>query len=473
MNKYMLGWVSVLLCTFAFTACEKENIPAPQPEEETVNDWIYKTMTDNYLWYDEIKKEANYDFNKDPEEFFGSLLSDKDGIKWGSSHLYFSYIEKKRTDSKSISEYDPTYGFDYIVHGLQGKDYYYVRVLYILPNSPAAEAGLKRGDLIVGLNGSKDNLKDYSLMDNGNGIELSVGDVTFNSAGAITGTTVNRTVTISAARVTVNNPFLVDSVYQIGGRTIGYLVYNHFSSGPKDSNDGTYDKEMKQIFSDFKAKGVNEFVLDLRYNGGGLVSCARLLASCLAPQKVIAESNVFCKLMYNDKHRKEDYTYAFDKSVSSSNLNLPRLYVLTGQWTASSSEAVINGLKPFMDVVLIGDQTIGKAVGSVTYGEEEDYDWLMHPIILKICNANDEADYSQVGFTPDYEIYEYGAPFIQFYPLGDTNEKLLSIAIALIEGKVNASLPELRSKSESSVLTTVFSSVGRSVPQGLIAPERD
>ncbi|MDH6343894.1 carboxyl-terminal processing protease [Parabacteroides sp. PFB2-12] len=485
MNKHMLWLAAICLSLFAFAACsdgEDTPDPNPGPTEKTTNDWIYETMLENYLWYDEIEKKGKegYNFNLEPDEFFESLLSKKDGLWQGTGgyNFYFSYIEKKRTKSKSISDLDPTYGFDYIVYSVtdnSGKylGYDWARILYVLPNSPASEAGIKRGDFILGFDGKDNNLTDYTLLEEGNGATFTIGGLKWSEQTkayqiAITGTTA-----ISKARLTANNPLFLDSVYHINGNKIGYLVYNHFSSGPEDSNDGSYDKEMKTIFTNFKAEGVNEFVLDLRYNGGGLVSCARTLASCLAPANDLTSGKTFCKMMHNSKKSKEDYTYPFDKSLTSSNLDLKRVYVLTGRWTASSSEAVINALKPFMEVVLIGSQTIGKAVGSVTYGEKEDkYDWLMHPIILRICNANDDANYSQVGFKPDIAKEEIKPPFILYYDLGDTNEALLATALAKINGTSKASAPELRTAESMPTLEPVYSSVGRHVPQGLIFDEK-
>ncbi|MDL2245970.1 peptidase S41, partial [Parabacteroides sp. OttesenSCG-928-J18] len=236
--------------------------------------------------------------------------------------------------------------------------------------------------------------------------------------------------------------------------------------------------EMKSIFKNFKSEGVNEFVLDLRYNGGGLVSCAQTLASCLAPSDIIKDSkNYFCIMKNNGKStaKASNSYYPFNSSLTSSNLNLTkkRLYVLTGRWSASSSEAVINALKPFMDVILIGEQTLGKAVGSILFGDGDEgdkYDWIMHPIVMSICNHDGDYAYSQKGFTPDVLNDEYGLPFVKFCQLGDTNETLLSTALALIAGQT-LSAPALRSSASMPTLEPVYSSVGRHVPQGLIFDE--
>ena len=75
-----------------------------------------------------------------------------------------------------------------------------------------------------------------------------------------------RTIDIEASRAVEDNPLFYHNVYTRGDKKIGYLVYNHFTSGPNGYSDRTYDEEMKKIFAGFQAQGVNEFVLDLRYN---------------------------------------------------------------------------------------------------------------------------------------------------------------------------------------------------------------
>ena len=106
----------------------------------------------------------------------------------------------------------------------------------------------------------------------------------------------DRTIQMPMSRAVDDNPFLMDSVYQIGGKTVGYLNYSSFASGP-DNKTEAYNEQMKQLFVQFKAQGVNEFVLDLRYNPGGLATCAQLLTSFLAPADALFKT--FCSLDYN------------------------------------------------------------------------------------------------------------------------------------------------------------------------------
>jgi len=464
MNKRPLHYILFLFIGFfALSACTNTDDSGIGTEltNQKTNQWIYKIMNENYLWYDDMPEKNNIDFNQDPGQFFSKLLSDKDGVDkhWLTSHLYFSHIDKKQTSTKSISETEPTYGFDYAVYGDENTNYYYPRVLYVLPNSPAERAGLERDDWITGINGGENNIYDYSVLDGGDGITLNLRKVDYEKGGWIN----KGTLALTPAEVLPNNPLFKDSVYVYGDKKIGYLVYNHFSSQAEGATDGAYDTQMTSLFSQFKSEGVNEFVLDLRFNGGGLVSSARLLSSLLAPAKDLGQT--FCELIYNDKNKKNS-VYSLDNTVSSSNLNLTRLYVLTGRTTASASEAVINCLRPYMDVRVIGDETLGKAVGSNPYGEKEEYEWILHPITFSIVNKEGKADYGQVGFAPNVYIYEYD-PIIELYPLGDTREILLSVAIEEITRKSRRSSLRSDVLPGNMLLKPVYISPGKNAKNGL------
>lgn len=483
MKKYITIGLSGLLLLFAFSACgNKDDDPNPgQSDAYKTNTWIYDIMVKNYYWYEEVeKKKESLDFEeKDTESFFKKLLSQKDGVTDSKNkHLYyFSYIEKKRESSKAISDLDLSYGFEYLAFPVTGKDYYYILVLYILPNSPAEKSGLKRGDWIFSIDSDKDNIYDYKTVGSGNGGTFHIGRVN-PETGRLTA---KGTIAMPTAEYVMNDPLYKDSIYEIGDRKIGYLVYNHFSKEPDGVADGSYDKRMKEFFANFSSQGINEFVLDLRYNGGGLVTCAQLLSSFLVPKKDITQ--IFCTLKYNNKMSAYNRNLQFDGSVSSSNLNLNRVYFLVSGNTASASEAVINSLTPFMgkeNIILIGDQTVGKGVGSNQYGEDEKWlDWILHPITLTICNSEGKADYNGVGFTPDIYLNEYQRELQNQMVLrdlgdfGDTNELFLKTAIQHITGQSTFRSEELPADYVSSpVSAPVYSSLSRN-PSGLIVRDSD
>ena len=203
--------------------------------------------------------------------------------------------------------------------------------------------------------------------------------------------------------------------------------------------------DLNQIFSEFKSEGINDLVLDLRYNGGGSVRNCVELASMITGQFT---SEIFAKEEWNSKlntYFKENFgsESQIDRFVSDLSdgeainaLGLNRLYVLTTSESASASELLINGLSPFIEVIQIGERTVGKNVGSITLYDYIDNDrtrnpdhrYAMQPIVLKIANSEGFADYSY-GLEPTSEIEE---DISNLGVLGDVDENLLSTALGLI-----------------------------------------
>lgn len=460
----------------AVTACQPDDDTGKSGVKATdkeVNEWIETTLRKNYLWYDEIPDKAKLNYYTAPETFFTSLLSLKDGKDMNGGHHYFSTIEKKEETTKAASNVNSTYGFEYAL----GNGVFYASqkinaawVLYVLPDSPASEAGLKRGDWIIGVNSDTPNITDFSELSAGAAATFYLGKYS-DQEGALVP---DRKIQIAAARDVEDTPFLLDTVYTQYGKRIGYLVYNHFSAGPDEDNtkDVTYNTRMKEIFNRFEIQGVEEFVLDLRFNGGGLLTCAQLLSSLLAPSEALGKP--FCVTVSNPvRNQRKEYPFLKQNELGSGNLNLKRLYVLTGQQTASSSEAVINCLIPYMgreNIRLIGMKTIGKAVGSEPFGEDGEYGYLLHPITLRIYNTDGNADYEN-GFVPDEEINEitFGNTL---YPLGDVREYLLSRALTRITGRSSfaASPAVTKGAAEAPAVRFTYNSLDRKIRNSIIVP---
>lgn len=379
---------SLLLLLTLFTSCK--NNDDSKEEANKTNRWIETNMRHWYYWYDEIPAKSNLNFNATPESFFNSLLISKDG----KNGYHYSSINKKNTTTRSTDN-EPTFGFEFqnwkINRDNTGNNFYYaVNILYVLPNSPAENAGLKRGDWIFKIDGVNVNTTNiYDLLGT-KSISLSVSDK-YNDANS------NARQMSLTPRVVEDNPIFYTDVFQdesTANKKVGYLVYNHFTSG--EDEDDKYDLELQEAFKEFKSQGVEEFVLDLRYNGGGIVTSAQLLGELLAPESAIGK--VFCETRYNSNVNRTT-TYQFERK--SGNLNLSRLYILTSSRTASASEAIINGLRPFYDVFLIGEQTEGKNVGSVTL-TDDNYEYELHPIVCQIYNAKGESNYVN-GFSSDWK----------------------------------------------------------------------
>ena len=240
------------------------------------------------------------------------------------------------------------------------------------------------------------------------------------------------------AQVIQEDPLFLDSVYVRGNSRIAYLVYNQFVHAPNGSKEPLYNQKMDKIFAKFKAANANELVLDLRYNSGGTSTASTNLASLIA--KGASSSKIFVKREWNataspnlEKQYGKDFFFDYftDKAENLGN-NLTRVFILTSTRSASASELVINGLKPYMSVFLIGDKTTGKNVGSITLRDDKKrHNWGLQPIVAKNFNSEGKSDFT-AGFSPNVEVKELLAQPVQ--NLGDTRDLLLNEALFQITG---------------------------------------
>lgn len=419
--------------------------------------WIYSVMDQWYLWYGSMPEITDYkQYFSDAEAFFKKLLYSGDK---------YSYLEKveEEADTRTINAY-ASYGFDFNLYidpvtQSQSSTRRYARVLYVLPQSPAAVAGLKRGDWISAVGGEELTSKNYTALINGEATTLTTSILNYDRPDSLYWEEQTDTLQLAAARKLEDNPFYVDTLYQTAGRRIAYLMYNRFSTGPEDSgNETQYRNEMRSIFGRFKQQQPTDFILDLRYNPGGYLICAQDLASLLAPQEVLDEE-VFYSLTFNDKMTERNEKAPFEASLTDgNNLNLSRLYIITTELTASASESVINGLTPVMgkeNIILVGTRTEGKNVASLTFNS--DFGITLHPIVATVYNGRGESDYSE-GFEPAYKIDEnqYADPW---KPLGDTDELLLHATLSIILGD-DAQAAATRHSTAPLLPAPVYSTVG-------------
>lgn len=434
--RHMFKWkpivAAVLLFPALFTSCREDDpVPARVPDEgnQYVNSWILENMQFWYLWNDQLPDAT--DKNQDPKTYFESLLYKEDRFSW----IQDDYTELLRS-LQGISQ-EP--GYEYALYREKpGSNNVVLQILYVKPHSPAEAAGLKRGDVVTHINGQTITIANYSDL-----LEALKRDHTVRYRPVITEEQQfgeARTINVSSV-VYAEDPNFLHKVIDVGEKRIGYFVYNFFASGTDDQPE-KYDAETTAIFADFKAAGITDLIIDLRYNSGGSETAARNLASLIGAG--IDDTKVFAKRRYNptvqeailnDENLGADYLISYFENKASNIgdiLASDRVYILTSSRTASASELVINALKPFMDVFLIGETTYGKNVGSITLYEADDPEnrWGIQPIVVKVFNAQDQSDYS-TGFVPDVTDADNGR-FL--FPLGDPREALLAQAIGQITG---------------------------------------
>ena len=416
--------------------------------------WIEEVMRENYLWAEDMPViEKEDDYFQEPATFFKKLLS-KNALN-GKGDKY-SYMEETKEASRTLTlDRASTYGMEFILTSdpTGTTAHTFARVLYVLPDSPAQKAGIERGDWISAINEERITNDNYEKLTQGGNVSLTRTRITPLENGL--GWQVSKDVLNIGASVAMEiNPFLVNKVWEVDGQKIAYLVYNEFSTGP--NNEGTesaYNEQMKQIFAQFKAQSPDAFILDLRYNNGGFLQCAQALGSLLAPATAMGQN--FANLTFNAKANPQVIRYSFDTQYADANLNLNKIYILTGQYTASASEVIINGLIPYLgaeNVVLIGTKTEGKNVAMTSF-KNETHGLTLWPVIAYVSNANNEGDYSE-GFQPTYHLDENN--IIRWYPLGNPEEYLLKNTLSLI---TTGTLSD-ESTTENGKSRTIRSSIG-------------
>lgn len=421
----------LFLLSFAIFSCNKKDDPTPtvDPSSETaVNNWIKDVMDQVYYWLDDMKTPIADD--SDPEDYFESLLNRPTDR--------FSYITPDYQELiNSLNGITLEAGYEFTLYReSSSNDNVLAEVTYIKKNSPASAVDLKRGDRIRKINDTQMTLDNYrELLDEISTTHtidhyrLNEETLVFENLGNLSLTPVQL----------AEDPNYLDSIYIVNGQKIGYLMYNFFAPGPGTSST-QYDDETDAIFAKFKSGAINHLILDFRYNGGGYVSSATNLASLIAPD--VTTSDIFYKKKYNSflsqysEFQNDEQAFEPKAENLGNVLDGNRIYILTSSRTASASELIINGLKPYMDVYIIGDVTYGKNVGSIPFEDEENSDnpYGILPIVTQSFNSLDQSDYT-TGFTPNIEALESSELLL---PLGNVNEILLRTAIEQISGQASS-----------------------------------
>lgn len=250
-----------------------------------------------------------------------------------------------------------------------------LRVRLVEPNSTAGQLGIKRSWRITAINGNT-NMSTANA-------DFIVNAVYNSTTSSFTfqkpdGGTVSLSLT---AGNYAKKPVYLDTVYNIAGKKIGYLVFNSFLG-----NINNINAEFQRVFTNFANEQVTDVVVDFRYNGGGYVSLAEQLSNYLVRSS--ANGGLMMTQVYNSQNSQHNQATNFRKAGS---LNLDDVYFIVGRGTASASELVINNLKPYMDVKLLGPSaTHGKPVGFFPIPVS---DWYIFPVSFKTTNKNGEGNY--------------------------------------------------------------------------------
>jgi C-terminal processing protease CtpA/Prc len=364
-----------------------------------------------------MPKITSTNLNDRPMNYFYTILND-----YGNTDR-FSWIDSSATNlTNQLNGINTVLGIKYSIFYVDNAQVNLAFVIaYVLKGSPAEKAGLKRGDIILKVDDQNITMGNYGSILQNQTLKLGMGTY---AAGVFSTNGIANTITKIEMQT---NPILKDTVIKWGGRKVGYMAYIQFLS--------SYDDSLRAVFGRFKNTGIDELVIDLRYNGGGYVTSSDLLTDLIVKDLAGKVDKLMNKKVYNDT-----YTAELNKSYGASAFNtnfkmeannistLNRVFILTSNGTASASELVINNLKPFMDVILVGEHTYGKNVGSFTLTDSKNrWSYGLQPITFKIANSLNESNYgTKDGFLPNVTVVDNVLPFKQ---LGDPYETVLYKAL--------------------------------------------
>ncbi|MCA6422320.1 MAG: peptidase S41 [Flavobacterium sp.] len=435
----------LLLFLFAFvTSCEDMDDNAVTSSLE-IKDFVWKGMNLYYLWQADVPDLGDERFAnqtqlntfletfENPTTLFNALRVDTSIDRFSVIYSDYSVLEGVLSGNTLNNGMD--YGLRY-KSGSTTDIYGWVR--YIIPNSDAAAKPVARGNIFYAINGTPLTIDNYRTL-------LANETYTVNFANFDGGniTPNGQSVTLTKTAL-AENPILLSTVITQNDKKIGYLMYNGFFS--------SFDNQLNTVFGDFISQGVTHLVLDLRYNSGGSVNTATKLASMITGQ---FSGQLFARQQWNTKA--QAYFQANNpgslenKFIGGLNsLNLNKVYVLTTKSSASASELVINCLKPYINVIQIGDVTTGKNVGSITLYDSPtfakqnvnpNHKYAMQPIVLKIVDKNGFGDYNS-GIQPTFLLPEN---LTNLGVLGNINEPLLNAAInqIIVSGRMMPQVPSV------------------------------
>ncbi|MDZ7899385.1 MAG: S41 family peptidase [Arcicella sp.] len=436
-------FLALLLTLFIGLASCKKNTDTVNAAAD-LRDSVYLYSEEFYLWAENLPKQEVFNplSFKTPTEVMQKLRTYSPFVNGKYQDRWSFVIEKATWDnvvSGNNSDTGAEYGF------VNDND---LRVKLVYSKSSAGLQGVKRGWKMLKINGIDATRASVAALNTELGKQSQ--SIVFQKPDGT-----QQTLTLAGGNYKsdyVINP----KVFTINGNNVGYFMFDSFlGEAIGNQTAQTTLNELDKVFADFRSKNVTELVLDLRYNGGGYGLVSNYLANLIAPSSAV--NQVFASAVHNAKNTQYNKTDRF--RTLANGLKLSRISIITTSGTASASEELINGLKPVMNVKLIGSNTHGKPVGYYGFPVMGHY---VFPVALKNVNS--------VGF---FDFFE-GFPVDKFQTddltrdIGDPEEACLKTALAYIRTGVLQSVDAPKSARMSAELLEINEKLNKDRPKVLL-----
>ncbi len=367
-------------------------------------------MEDRYLWYRDL---PDLDITQEKYSDLGILLNDlKKQPEDRFSALVNTATQQQRIDQGVTGSFGLRFSLR-SASDAENPESVDLRIAGVDDFGTVGLAGIQRGDRVIGAEGkSIDELGYNGFLDLFS--EPGLGVTRELEIRHPNGSEQSYNITRTEHAL---NPVRKQTIFTHPdtGRRVGYVLIEEFIRLTSD--------QLALYRQDYAGLGLDDLIVDLRYNSGGLVSASRDLASSIYGQT--QSGDVYTELRRNDKYTQENSSFLFRQFDSAFN-SLNRVFILTTGSTCSASEEVINGLRAFTEVITIGSVTCGKPYASRSFN--------LVPELLSVnvldsrsVNALGEGDF-YTGFVPTCEAID--DPTL---PFSDPRESLVSVALYYAE----------------------------------------
>ncbi len=411
-------WIATTLWA-GLVACEPKESTEPIQTNEVVKNAIYSSMKEWYFWNQELPAKVDFSKSSSNDEFLSQITF--------KPLDRFSYLTTSEEFNNSFVGRNAGHGFGFAFDATEK-----LFLTFVFDESPAGKDGWKRGWEITQINGKP--ISEYETSSGGYDFKLGTTDPGVTNSFSFKLPDGSSTTRTNVKAEYQSNSVLLQDVFEVGSKKVGYWAYQSFKATA--GLTPTRSAEVQSSMEYFQSKGIQELIIDLRYNGGGSVAVAEQICNYL-----IQASNTN-KLMYTNKLNSLKTSQNSSKNFTKiGNLNLNRVIFITSRGSASASELIINSLDPYMDLVLIGDNTFGKPVGSFPLSRYNrtlvDNNVELVPITFATANAEGKAEYFD-GFPANFSVGDSPQ-----FGWGDKRDMRLAAALQFIEnGSVNARIQQ-------------------------------